>query len=104
MSAIAAGVFPFKYIEAQGSPVDNSLVIGAGLVKRTLLSYRNFEAPATLKIKVVVGTFQFALNANPVSANPAITTTDDVLEISVDADDVIYFKANAQNDSFNIYG
>lgn len=104
MTAIAADVFPYKYVEAQASPVNNSLVIGTGLVKRLLLSYRNFEAPATLKIKVTVGTFQFALNANPVAANPSITTTDDVLEISVDTDDVIYFKANAQNDSFNIYG
>ena len=104
MASIAANVFPYKYNEVQVSSVNNILVFGTGLIKRTLLSYRNFKNPAKLKIKVTVGTFQFAVNANPVSANPAITTTDAVLEISLDDDDVIYFKAAAQDDSFYIYG
>jgi len=102
MADITAPVFPYQYTEAEVAPVDNRLILPS-TVNYNKLDYRAFSVPKIFKITVTVGTFQFAVNGNPVATSPSVTVAG-TIEISLNEEDRIYFKGTAQNDSFYIHG
>ena len=102
MADIAAPVFPYQYTEAEAVPVNNRLILPS-TVNYNKLDYRAFSVPKIFKITVTVGTFQFAVNANPVATSPSVTVAG-TIELSLNDDDVVHFKGTAQNDSFYIHG
>ena len=96
MATITASVLPYKYIEAQASPVENILDITAGIIPQTK------EAYDVVFLKITVGSFQFSSGETITSDSPTYTVGDEIPPISISKTYPLHLKAVAQNDSFNM--
>ena len=89
---------PAIVTETDVAPVDSILTIDAPIFKQP--QPREY----VIIIKVITGTFQFAVGATPGVSNPSFTTTDDAFAVTVSNAQAgsLHFLAVAQNDQFQV--
>lgn len=107
MAAFVIDSNPFEYTEAEAVPVENTLDTSFIPSQSGYQYPRRFDPTIKarrVKIQVTVGTFQFSVGAAIAGNSPAITTTDDAVDLTVVDDALIYFKATTQADKLFISG
>ena len=87
---------PGSVSEPDAVPVDSILTIDAPLFRE------NQPREYLVLIKVITGSFQFAVNTVVGASNPSIASTDEAIAITVSNTAKLHFLAAAQDDVFII--
>lgn len=97
--------YPVLISETNITPQDNRVLFGNNFPRlQHPLQYRDHKPFREVRLRATVGTIQFNVNSLVAVESASITTTDAELVLKLLPDDVLHWKAAAQNDAFIVSG